>query len=327
MKTILLAFVLGSFSSAAVAIAQDPATSPMQQAAQASQQAMQQVAQQAALFNQQLSQSSRLAMQQASQFNQQVMDAARQSSLEQQIAGLQAARQRRHRCLNAPPLDAEPTIDNDNLPFFSVKPGRVKAGTTVRIKWRASQYDTVYYSTDGWTPTIISTLYTGSIPINQTTHFQAFAIGPGNVRSAIVRADYRVDRAGSAPPIEQSVQINGGLLRAGTSLRLAAGSTVSSAFARVGDKAPLVLDQDVKSGGRVVAAKGTPVDAVFTYADPAAGADAGDLVFEVHSLNIQGKKIPLLGAEFLEGQTHQQAIIQPGMPVIATVATDTPLKP
>jgi hypothetical protein len=34
MKTILLAFVLGSFSSAAVAIAQDPATSPMQQVAQ-----------------------------------------------------------------------------------------------------------------------------------------------------------------------------------------------------------------------------------------------------------------------------------------------------
>jgi hypothetical protein len=101
---------------------------------------------------------------------------------------------------------------------------------------------------------------------------------------------------------------------------------MSSETAKVGDRASLLLDQDVKIGDTLVAAKGTPVDAIVTRADPVAGAAAGDLVFEVRSLTLQGKTIPLHGGEILEGQSGKEAIIRPGMVVMATVALDSPLK-
>jgi hypothetical protein len=116
-------------------------------------------------------------------------------------------------------------------------------------------------------------------------------------------------------------------LLAGTQLNLVTGSEISSETVRAGDKAPLLLDEDLRSGDTLLAAKGTPVDAVFVFADPAAGADAGELVFEVHSLNVQGKTIPLTGVEALEGQRGTQAVIKPGMTLTATVGQNTPLKP
>jgi hypothetical protein len=99
----------------------------------------------------------------------------------------------------------------------------------------------------------------------------------------------------------------------------------------VGDKIPLLLDQDIKVGETVVAAKGTPVDAVLTVADHAAKRNVpGDLVFEVRSLNVHGVSIPLKGGETLEGEggrKPKEAVIEPGMAVTVAVAADTTLKP
>jgi hypothetical protein len=121
------------------------------------------------------------------------------------------------------------------------------------------------------------------------------------------------------------------VLRAGTAVRLVTSSEVSSQSAGVGDKLPLLLDQDIKVGDTVVAAKGTPVDAVLTVADPAAKRTGpGDLVFEVRTLNAQGKSIPLTGGETLEGKAGRrpkEAVIEPGMTVTVAVAADTQLKP
>jgi uncharacterized Zn ribbon protein len=105
---------------------------------------------------------------------------------------------------------------------------------------------------------------------------------------------------------------------------------VSSQTAEVGDRIPLLLDQDIKVGDTVVVAKGTPVDAVLTVADPAKYHVPGDLVFEVHSLNVRGVSIPLKGGETLEGEAGRkakEAVIEPGMVVTAAVAADTTLKP
>lgn len=121
------------------------------------------------------------------------------------------------------------------------------------------------------------------------------------------------------------------MLRAGTTLRLLTNSEISSQTAEVGDKLPLVLDQDIKAGDAVLAARGTPVDAILTVADPSVKHRMpGDLVFRVHALNAQGKTIPLHGGQTLEGisrRNEQEAVIQPGMVVLVTVTADTPLRP
>jgi hypothetical protein len=222
-----------------------------------------------------------------------------------------------------------PIIGMTNQPTFSVKKGKVVAGTQVRLK-SATHYATIYYTTDGWAPGIHSIRYTGPITINAETHLQAIAIAPNMIHSAIGRIDYTVDAAAIAPP-QTAPLITDGILRAGTALRLVTSTEVSSQTAQVGDKIPLKMDQDVKVGDAVVAAKGTSVDGILVIVDPAGKRSGpGDMVFEVRALNVQGKQIPLTGRETLEGQpgrTPQDAVVEPGMVVMVSVIADTPLKP
>lgn len=294
-KAALLVFVLGS----AVAYGQDAGMMAAQQAAQASQQA-QQAAQQ--------------AIDQATMTSQQVT--INNLQIQQAMASASSSG-----C-------SGPIIGAASQPTFSVKQGKVATGTVVRIK-SATHYATIYYTTDGWTPTRASIRYSGPITINAETHLQAIATGPNLLHSTVARADYTVD-APAAPAVLQPVLLSNGVLRAGTTLRLAAHAEVSSQTAEVGDKVPLLLDQDVRMGDSVVISKGSPVDAILTVADPAAKRNVpGDLVFEIHSLNAQGKTIPLKGGETLEGKAGRnpkEAVIAPGMAVLATVTTDTPLK-
>jgi hypothetical protein len=214
-------------------------------------------------------------------------------------------------------------------PGFSIKSGKVKPGTSVRIKWRCCDYSAVYYSLDGWTPTATSMRYTGPIIISSTTHIQAVAVG-ASMRSPVVEADYVVDTPVTAP-IQPPALITDGLLHAGTSLQLATNSVIDSKYARVGDKITLLLDQDVRVGEAVVIPRGTPVEASLTCVVPSAGRMIpGKLVFEVRSLNAPGKPIALRGGETLEavaGRDTKEAVIEPGMIVHAAVAADTTLKP
>jgi hypothetical protein len=266
-----------------------------------------------------------MAAQQAMQASQQAQQAAQQAMDQATIISQQATINMQQAMANtSSPGCPGPIIGAAIQPTFSVKEGKVASGTVVRIK------STIYYTTDGWSPTKASMRYTGPITINAETHLQAMALGPNLVHSTIARADYTVD-APASPSVTQAPLNTDGVLRAGATLRLVTSSEVSSQTAQVGDKIPLLLDQDVKAGDTVLAAKGTPVDAVITIADPAEKRDVpGDIVFEIRSINVAGKSIPLIGGETLEGghgKKPKEAIITPGMAVTTSVAADTPLKP
>jgi hypothetical protein len=231
------------------------------------------------------------------------------------------------------PQSSGPVIGVAATPTFSVKSGQVAPDTVVTMK-SATHYATIYFTTDGWTPNANSPHYTGPIRITSETHIQAIAIGPNTLRSPVARADYwtkslQIPAAPAGPA--QPILVQNGVLRAGTPLRLATAAEVSSKTAEVGDKVALVLDQEVKAGDKVVAAKGTPVDAVLTVADPAGRRGLpGDLVFEVRAFDDDGKTVRLTGREILEGGTghdHQDAVINPKMIVMATVAADAKVTP
>lgn len=234
------------------------------------------------------------------------------------------------------PQSSGPVVGVAATPTFSVRSGKVAPDTIVTIK-SATHYATVYYTTDGWTPNANSPHYTGPIHITANTQIQAIAIGPNLLRSPVARANYWTQSPQTAAPTVDSAPpllIQGNILRAGTILQLATSAEVNSKTAEVGDKVPLVLDQDVKQGDQVVAARGTPVDAILTVADPAGKHGVpGDLVFEVRAIGIAGKTVQLSGREILEGaegsirRNSQDAVIDPKMIVMATVAADAHLKP
>lgn len=281
------------------------------------------------------------AMDQAQMANQQAMDQAQmanQQAMDQaQMASQQAANST---------WDTETGMPLTREPVLSVKSGPVKAGTTVRIK-SPTHYAAIYYTTNGWTPTQESRRYKGPITIRTDTVLQVIAVAPGMAPSMIKRAEYRV--AGVPPEtMPQAIEVDG-ILRAGTRIHLVTAQEVNSKSADVGDRIRLKLDQDIKLNGRVIAAKGTPVEATITQADAAAHAgEPGDIAFEVDSIRVGEIKVPLSGGETLEGPSHltrttalflipgagvaglllkgDEAMIKPGMTLTASVTQDTPLQ-
>jgi len=229
-----------------------------------------------------------------------------------------------------PPMMIRPTFGHDlnvEKPMLSVESGTVTAGTTVSIR-SETHYATLYYTTNGWTPTTQSAKYTGPITINSNTHLEVIAVGPNFLRSVVERADYQI-RNSPSPVLDSIVLVpEDGTLRAGTPVRVAfAGKEINSESAAVGDPITVVLDEEIKLGDTVLAPKGAPVNAALTIADPGRGPAPGDLVFEIRSVEIAGKHVPLFGGETLEGvKGGKDAKIKPGATAMAFVAADTLVK-
>lgn len=232
-------------------------------------------------------------------------------------------------------------------PFFPVNSGDLLPGTQVTIASPA-QDAVIFYTTDGWTPTEASPRYTGPITINSETRLQAIAEEPNKLPSIIVEVVYTLK--GSPAPTQEKALAGDGILRKGTPLRLVTGAEISSDSAQVGDRIPLLLDENVMAGETIVARKGSPVEATITRVDRAGQAGKpGVLVFQVQSLHAHGVTVPLtatltLAAPDKAAQAQRlsnpsmvhvagalppgdEAEIEPGMALTASVGADTPLHP
>lgn len=171
-------------------------------------------------------------------------------------------------------------------PRFSQKAGTYPSALTLRMK-DSSRGSAIYYTTDGWTPTALSTLYTGPITVSSTTTFQAIAVSPNQQSSSVASAKYVIP--GSAPDtVSSSFPANAPgspLIPPGARLPLVFTASVTSKGLQVGDTLPIALAQDLIVGGVVLAAKSTPVAATVTQVDDShRNGVPGVLTFAVHSV-------------------------------------------
>jgi len=289
----------------------------------------QDAASQAIMMNQQATQAALQANQAAIQANQQAN--------QQAAASAQASE---NTCCAPNPVWA---------PKFSVKAGTYPGPTTVRMKDR-TRGTVIFYTTDGWTPTMASMRYVGPITIGSTTVLQAIAVTPTNQRSAIARAEYKLPGVADAGPVPVSLS-SGSIVTHGFVLPLVFTAAVTSKGMQVGDAMPIALARDVVADGVVVAPKGTPVVATVIQVDKNGLEGApGTLTFEVHSITIAGQVVPLAGVETMEGVSRSgqrytwgaallslagpagalvhggEAEIPEGATLTATVISDTPLR-
>jgi hypothetical protein len=235
-------------------------------------------------------QAAQAAQQAAQQANQQAMQNMQQASQAAQLASQQAMQNDPGPCCfawTAPPK-------------FSVKSGKYPGPTTVKIT-DATRGAVIYYTTDGWTPTINSTRYRGPIPVDSTTNLQAIAIAPYAARSLVVSAQYEINGSPAGSPANNAVSAVNNFPRA-TPVPLVFAADVSSKTASVGDKISLTLTEDL-SVGNVVIKKGATATATVTAVDPnGAGGAPGVLSFEVDSLQSAAGPIALQGGATKEGQ-------------------------
>ncbi|HEY2471184.1 MAG TPA: FN3 associated domain-containing protein [Terracidiphilus sp.] len=232
-------------------------------------------------------------------------------------------------------------------PTFLPGPREVAPGSLVILS-SPSPNAVIYYTVDGWTPTESSTQYRDPIAVTGNMEIQAFAAEPGKAASPIVGASYTVH--GAALPLPLNSEVTGSTVTKGTTIRLQTGNRLTSETANIGDHFYLLLDQNLVMNGNVVAQRGMSVEAVVSAVQRAGNnGKSGVIVFTPMGLSAHGVTIPLSGsftlvAPDIGSQLNHisdtsfvhvsgpmppgnEAKIEPGMMLTASVAADTSLNP
>jgi hypothetical protein len=92
-----------------------------------------------------------------------------------------------------------PAPTQATTPTFSPAAGTYSGEQSVTIS-DASSGATIYYTTNGTTPTTSSTKYTGPISVSSTEKLQAIAVATGDANSAVASAAYTIDSSSPDPP-------------------------------------------------------------------------------------------------------------------------------
>ena len=228
----------------------------------------------------------------AQQANQQAIQSMQQASQQAIDANQQLAR-------TTP--DALPYITRQ--PQISVKAGSYPGPVTLRLH-SPTPHARIFYTTDGWTPTVASTPYTAPLTLAASTNLQAIAISPGYGSSRVTAAQYRIG-AVSAPVTVRTASVplvTPESLPAGTPVQLRFAQDITSETAYVGQPLELALAQDLIVDGYLLAPVGTSARAIVTEADHSRRVyQAGVLSFTLKSIRINGVDVELSGTRTLEG--------------------------
>jgi uncharacterized repeat protein (TIGR03803 family) len=85
-------------------------------------------------------------------------------------------------------------------PVFSPVAGTYTSAQSVTIT-DATSGATIYYTTDGSTPSASSTKYTGAIPVSSTETLQAIAVAAGDTNSPVATATYTIQIPSAVAPV------------------------------------------------------------------------------------------------------------------------------
>ncbi len=177
-------------------------------------------------------------------------------------------------------------------------------GTVVVHMEDPSRGASIFYTTDGWTPTAASNRYAGPITIRSKVTMRAIAIVAGGLRSYV--SVLPITPTPVAPVIQAPSSVRVQQLSSGIILPLMFSASVSSRSVKIGDQLPVLLAEDLFFGGKLAAPKGSPVEAVVTQVDNShVQGLPGVLSFSVRSIRLQdGTTVSLLGVETMEGADH-----------------------
>jgi uncharacterized protein YjdB len=121
-------------------------------------------------------------------------------------------------------------------PTFSPAAGTYTSNQSVKIS-SATRSATIYYTTDGSTPTLNANLYSGSITVSQNETIQAVAVASGYSNSAIGSAAYTIVVPAAAAP---SFNPTGGTYTSKQSVKVTSATRSSTIYYTTDGSAPTI---------------------------------------------------------------------------------------
>jgi hypothetical protein len=130
-----------------------------------------------------------------------------------------------HRTGASEAIAVDPVQQQVATPTLSPDSGTYSGSVTVTTS-DATSGATIYYTTDGSTPTTISPVYTGPLTFTQTTMLQAMAAASGMTNSAVASATYTTSGSGSSSAVTWTDTTN--VTVAGSSIQKTGGAGAKS---------------------------------------------------------------------------------------------------
>jgi len=244
-------------------------------------------------------QAAQASPQAAIQANQQAMQDAMRANQE---ASDQMTRQVMQN-LNDASQNTAPLIGLTAKPKISVKPGTQKNPITVKLS-DSTRGAIMYYTTNGWTPTVASRRYVGPISIDSTANLQVVAIAPYHLRSLVASAVYTFPNSAPTSDSEQAsapARPNPNCIP----VHMVFAQDLSSKTAEIGDKVLLTLAADLTLNGAIIAHKGDSATVTVTQVEKTgAGGAPGEIDFQADPLHTSLGLLNLHGTATLEGQAN-----------------------
>lgn len=133
-------------------------------------------------------------------------------------------------------------------PVFSLKAGTYKAVKSLTITDSTADA-TIYFTTNGHTPTTISKKYSGPISISATETVSAIAVAPGHIASSVTSAAYIINLPAAATP---AFSPKPGTYSAGQKVTITDATPGATIYYTTGGKTPTTSSVKYTSAGIVI---------------------------------------------------------------------------
>jgi hypothetical protein len=204
-----------------------------------------------------------------------------------------------------------------NSPVISLPAGTYTSAQTVTIT-DVTPNVTIYYTTNGSTPTASSTPYSGSISVTQSETLEAIAIGSNNASSQVVSSAYVIQYPTATPVISPA----GGTYSAAQTATITDATPNATIYYTTNGSTPIVTPSEVYSGPiSVIQSEQVQAIAVATGNSQSAAASA---TFTLTIPTVPAPVLSLAGGTYATTQTVTITESLSGATVYYTIDGSTP---